>query len=313
MHLQSIGVRRSDIWARGSQSLRNGDFDRPVALGQEISGEIVQVGSNVDPARVGELVSIEPRRPCRTCELCRSGRYNLCPVDDLSTSFAMVDGSFREFVSVASDFAFEVPAEVSADSAALVEPLARMIAAVRRAKVGPHTEVLLASDDWLGLVAVQVARAFGASAVYLLDPDEDRRRQALRLQATHALDPAVLSTTDLAPHAFIDMTGSPATIGAGVDSIRPGGIAVLVSDGVDRVIPLQLAAHREISVSGVSGSARLWPTALSLLRRGDVDLDSLVTHRFGLDQVADALSTTSTPGGLKRIIKPRVARLNSVV
>ncbi|MGX1695298.1 NAD(P)-dependent alcohol dehydrogenase [Microbacterium keratanolyticum] len=303
----SVGVCGSDV--HYFQHGRIGDFvvDAPLVLGHEASGEIVAVGSAVDPARVGERVSIEPQRPCRACEYCRSGAYNLCQRMEFYAT-PPVDGAFSEYVIIQDDFAYAVPDEVSDDAAALIEPLSVGIAAVQKAELAVGDTILIAGGGPIGVIIAQVARAFGASDVIVSDIDASRRELALAFGATRVVDPITESIADIAPHVFIDASGATPAIVAGIDAVRPGGRVVLVGSAGDILLSVPSIAVREVTVTGIFRYTNTWPIALALLRSGAVDLDALVTHRFGLEQVQEALSGDGAAGSLKRIVHPGVAR-----
>src|SRR5690606_17483092 len=111
---------------------------------------------------IGELVAIEPQRPCRVCELCKSAQYHLCR--DMRFYGAWpVDGSFSEYVTIEADFAFPVPEGMTAEEAALVEPVSVALHACRRAGVFPGARVLISGAGPIGILTAQVARSFGAT------------------------------------------------------------------------------------------------------------------------------------------------------
>jgi len=139
VRILSVGVCGSDVhyYEHG----RIGDYvvQRPLVLGHESSGRIVDVGEGVSPGRVGERVAIEPGEPCRRCEQCRTGRYNLCPNIRFHGT-PPIDGTLAEFVAVRSELAYPVPDEISDNAAALLEPLSVGIsstAPVRRPRSMP--------------------------------------------------------------------------------------------------------------------------------------------------------------------------------
>lgn len=305
----SVGVCGSDVhyYEHG----RIGDYvvTKPLILGHEASGTIVAVGSQVDPGRVGERVAIEPQRPCRKCDYCRSGQYNLCPKMEFYAT-PPIDGAFCEYVTIQDDFAYQVPDSISDHAAALIEPLSVGIAACRKGGLGVGDSVLIAGAGPIGLMTAQAARAFGAAAVVVADVNAARREMALRYGATSVVDPLSESTEDLDAHVFIDASGATPAILNGIRSVRRGGSVILVGSADE--IPLSVAeiAMREVIVTGTFRYTGTWPLAISMLARGDVELDSLVTHVYGLDQVVEALESTATPGALKRIVRPGVRRVD---
>lgn len=308
VQVASVGVCGSDV--HYFEHGRIGDFvvEQPLILGHEASGRIVAVGSDVDAARIGERVAIEPQRPCRTCEYCKSGRYNLCP-DIAFYATPPIDGAFCEFVTIPADFAFAVPDSISDHAAALIEPLSVGIAAAQKGGVQLGDTVLIAGGGPIGIIAGQAARALGASRIVIADLNPARRE----LAATYGfsvVDPASDSTLDLDAHVFIDASGAVPAIQNGLRSVRAGGSVVLV--GSADVVPLSVPdiAMREVTVTGTFRYTNTWPLAISMLESGAVELDSLVTHEYGLEQVEQALDAEASPTSLKRIVMPSVASID---
>ncbi|WP_258546595.1 alcohol dehydrogenase catalytic domain-containing protein, partial [Microbacterium sp. H6] len=188
VRVNAVGICGSDV--HYFHEGRIGDFvvEEPLVLGHEAGGTIVAVGADIDDSRLGERVSIEPQRPCRVCEFCRSGRYNLCPQIEFYAT-PPIDGAFAEYVAIQGDFAYAVPDSVSDDAAALMEPLSVAIAAVQKAGVRPGSRVLITGAGPIGIVTAQTARAFGATEIVISDPMAERREVALRFGATEAVDP----------------------------------------------------------------------------------------------------------------------------
>jgi L-iditol 2-dehydrogenase len=277
----------------------------PLVHGHEASGTIVAVGDGVEGARIGERVGIEPQRPCRTCDFCRAGQYNLCPQMSFYAT-PPVDGAFCEYVIIQDDFAHAVPERISDHAAALMEPLSVGIAAAQKGGIKVGDRVLVAGAGPIGVIAGQVARAFGAAEVHLSDPDPDRRKLAAGY-GFDTIDPTTTSTAGMDAHVFIDASGATPAIVNGIRSVRPGGSVILVGSADEVPLSVPEIAMKEINVTGIFRYTNTWPIGRTLLLSGQVDLDSLVTHEYGLEQVEEALTGEGTQGSLKRMVRPGVA------
>ncbi|WP_453985851.1 NAD(P)-dependent alcohol dehydrogenase [Brevibacterium casei] len=300
--VSSVGVCGSDIhyYREG----RIGDFvvDGPLVLGHEVSGTIVAVGAGVSTGRIGERVAIEPQRPCRICAQCSAGRYNLCPHMEFYAT-PPVDGAFQEYVTIQAPFAHPVADEVSDDVAALLEPLSVGIWACRKAEIVPGARVLIAGAGPIGVITTQAARAFGAAEVIVSDPVAERREMAQRFGATSTIDPAAEAVATLGVDAFIDCSGAVRAVQEGVRAVRGAGWVVLVGMGADEIpLPIPLIQNRELKITGVFRYTDTWPVAAHLAATGQVDLSPLVTARFDLDHVEDALNADREPGSLKTVV-----------
>ena len=302
--VRSVGVCGSDVhyYRHG----RIGDFvvRAPLVLGHELSGRIAAVGPGVDPGRLGGRVAIEPGAACGRCAQCTAGRYNLCP-DMRFFATPPVDGGLGEYVLARSDLAFDLPASVSDDAAALLEPLSVGIWANGKAGVTAGSSVLIAGAGPIGLVTAQVARARGATTVAVTDVAPHRLAAAKRNGATAALPAEDLPGAAEDFDAFIDCSGAPSAITAGIRALRPAGRAVLVGMGPDElVLPFAFVQTREITVTGTFRYANTWPTAIALVASGAVDLDALVTDRFPLAETEQALNAVTGPTTIKPVIEP---------
>jgi L-iditol 2-dehydrogenase len=305
VEVAAVGVCGSDVhyYLHG----RIGDFvvDEPMVLGHELSGRIAAVGAGVDPERIGQRVAVEPQHPCRRCTQCKAGRYNLCPHMEFYAT-PPVDGAFCRYVLIDDDMAHPVPETISDEAAALLEPLSVAIATMRKARVAPGTSILIAGAGPIGVICAQTARAFGAARIVVTDLVAERREKALQFGATETLDPTVVDVTAIEPvDAFVDATGVPAAVVSGIKAVGPAGHVVLVGMGADEyALPVSHIANHEITVTGVFRYTDTWPAAIHLVASGAVDLDGMVTGRYDLEHVGEALDSDSDPASLKSIVVP---------
>jgi L-iditol 2-dehydrogenase len=305
VEVAAVGVCGSDVhyYRHG----RIGDFvvEQPMILGHELSGRIAAVGEGVDPGRIGQRVAVEPQHPCRRCKQCTAGRYNLCPDMEFYAT-PHIDGAFCKYVTIDDDFAYPVPDSMSDDAAALLEPLSVAITTMRKAGIVPGSSILIAGAGPIGVICAQTARAFGASRIVVTDLVASRREKALTFGATEVLDPTVVDVSAIEPvDAFVDATGVPAAVVSGIKAVGPAGKAVLVGMGGDEYpLPVSHIANLEITLTGVFRYTDTWPAAIHLVQSGAVDLDGMVTGRYDLEHVGDALDSDTDPASLKSIVNP---------
>lgn len=300
----AVGVCGSDVHFYAHGNIGTMIMNKPFVLGHELSGTITAVGKDVDPSRIGKRVAVEPQRPCRTCKQCRAGRYNLCP-EIIFYAVPHVNGAFTEYVTIQNDFAFDLPDNVSFEAGALLEPLSVAIWSCQRAQISVGSRVLITGAGPIGVIVAQTAKAFGASEVIITDTVESRRTFALSHGASRAIDPTKESLNGLDVDVFIDATGVGKAVYDGIKAVGPNGRVILVGMGDDDVLlPVDYIQSREIWVTGIFRYTNTWPTAIELVSSGKVDLDSLVTHRFNLDQVEQALKAPKLPGAMKPVVLP---------
>lgn len=183
--MDKVGICGSDVhyWVNG----RIGDFvvTKPMVLGHEAAGVVQEVGKGVTHLKagcisyafcknliliflfiLGDRVAIEPGVPCRTCDYCKGGRYNLC----LEMAFCATppfDGNLARFYTHAADFCYKLPDHMTMEEGALLEPLSVAVHACRRAGVTIGQKILICGAGPIGLVCLLTAKAMGASTVII--------------------------------------------------------------------------------------------------------------------------------------------------
>jgi L-iditol 2-dehydrogenase len=307
VRIASVGVCGSDVHYYEDGRLGPFVVDAPLVLGHEASGVVVALGEAVTRHAVGERVSIEPGVPDFTCPQCLAGRYNLCPNMRFYAT-PPIDGAFAELVVIHEAFAHPVPDAVSDDAAALLEPLSVGLWAARKGAVGPGARVLVTGVGPIGLVAVQSALAFGATEVVAADVNPARLEVAAAVGATRTVDvrETPVAELGLAADVLLECSGNAAATRDAFAALAPAARAVLVgSSSGDVQLPLMELQAREIQILPLFRYANTWPMAIELVASGRIDLDRLVTGRFGLAEADAALNANRTdPGSIKPIVSP---------
>lgn len=314
IQIRAVGVCGSDVhfW----QSGRIGDFvvRAPLVLGHESAGVVAKVGPDVTSLRPGDRVALEPGVPCRKCDACRTGHYNLCP-DVVFMATPPIDGTFAQYFVHPADFAYKLPDNVCLDEGALLEPLSVGIHAVRRADLRLGQTVLVTGSGPIGLTALLAAKAAGASRVYVSDVVTSRLDVARQLGATDVID---VRDKDLASEiarltsgagvdVVIECSGAAPVQTAAIGALKRGGVLALVGLGGNEVVLSASAMNaKEIDVRGVFRYSNTYPTAVELVASGQVNLKPLVTHHFALTDIEQAMETAHSRigGAIKVIVCP---------
>ena len=301
----AVGICGSDVHYYDHGRIGEHVVDRPMVIGHEAAGTVVDAGADVDPGVVGQRVALEPGVPCRACAECLHGRYNLCP-DVVFFATPPVDGAISQFVCIDADFAHPVPAGLTHEQAAMAEPVSVGIWAAQKANVSPGDRVLVTGAGPIGLLAAQVARAFGGIEVTVTDLSPFRLEKAreLGLRPHPAAEP-ITQRFDV----LLECSGSPAALAAGMESVERAGRVILVGMGADTVtLDVPLLQEREITLTGTFRYANTYPLALRLIASGAVDVDAVITHRFDIEHTEEALTLSkSEPRSLKAIVLPQAA------
>ncbi len=299
----SVGVCGSDVHYYAHGRIGTMVVEGPLVLGHEVGGTVVAVGEAVDPTRVGQRVALEPQRPCRRCRQCKTGHLNLCPDMEFFAT-PPIDGAFCDYVTLPADFAHVVPDSLSDAAAGLIEPLSVGIWANRKGGTAAGSRVFITGAGPIGAMVALSARAMGATEIIVSDPVESRRTRITELASARVVDPvAGFDPAEIEADVFLECSGATPALLDGLKALRPGGAAVMVGHGEEHVtLPVQDIQVRELTLTGIFRYVDTWPVAISLAASGVVDLDSLVTASFGLDDVEAALNADADPMSMKSVV-----------
>jgi (R,R)-butanediol dehydrogenase/meso-butanediol dehydrogenase/diacetyl reductase len=269
-----------------------------VVLGHEFSGTVRAVGRAVTDLAPGTAVAVAPIEWCGACGPCRAGQPNICRKLAIYGGYRRaLHGGLAPLVVVSRRAAFPVPDGLDVVDAALTEPLAVAVHAVRRAPATLGASVLVLGAGPIGLGVLQAVRAAGAGVTIVSEPSSDRRTLARALGATAAIDPqvddvvgAVRELTDGGADLVFDTAGVPAALDAGVAALRPHGTLVIVAQWVGPA-PLDVgrAMAKEIDVRFAFTYEPVidFPVALELLASGAVDARQMVSDEIPLEHLVD--------------------------
>lgn len=299
VRITTNGLCGSDIHFYKEGKLGPFVVSKPYIPGHEACGVVVRASRRPAGPLEGARVAIEPGIPCRRCELCKSGRYNLCP-DVVFMSAPPINGTFAEFAVVAADFAHRLPDSVDEESGAFVEPLSVGVQACTRAGMKAAATVAVIGAGPIGLVTMLVARAFGAAAVFLVDRLAGRLALGARLGAAAVIDagaedPAarIAELTGGRGADFVfDASGSSAACASAPALAARGGSVTIIGwpEKASFPYPVETIIEKELDVHGTNRYCNAFPRAIALLASGAVDVHPLVSHRYSLDRVTEAFA-----------------------
>jgi L-iditol 2-dehydrogenase len=295
LKVASVGICGSDLHAYHGKH----PFIRlPVVPGHEFAGTVVEVGADVGHFAPGQRVTVEPSLVCGHCYNCTHGRYNIC--EHLQVIGCQTPGAMGEYLTVPASKALLLPDNVTWDQAALVEPLAVGVHAVRVAGFAPGANLLILGAGAIGLMTLQAAKAMGAGRVMITDLLPGRLELARSLGADVAVNPRTMHLGEALGEAFgparadaiVECVGVAATVRDAIHVARKGTRIVLA--GVfEEEVPVKLGwvQDRELELVGtLMYAADDFPTAIRLLSEGKVQAEPLITHRFPLSRAAEAFA-----------------------
>ncbi|MBB4689210.1 zinc-binding dehydrogenase [Amycolatopsis jiangsuensis] len=285
----------------------------PITLGHEMSGTVTALGSPSPGVEVGTRVAVDPCLRCGVCRWCLHGEYHICAKGG-SVGLA-ADGGFASHVSVPVEGLVPIPDGVTDRMAALAEPLAVGLHAVRRAGVQPGDNVLLLGAGPIGVAALLSAKLAGAAAIYVSEPVAARARTASGLGATEVYDPArsdvrrevFLRTGRIGPDVVVEATGRPELVELAITTARRGGRVVLCGiSGASATVPITQIVPFERTILGSLGYNHDIPRVLDLMATGRLDPAPLLTGVRPLSAGQDAFAELAADRGshLKILLEP---------
>lgn len=298
-----------DEWAR--RRLRP-----PLIFGHEFCGAVARLGSEVAGVREGDFVSAEMHVACGRCLQCRTGEAHLC--QDAKIIGVDADGCFAEYVKIPEANIWKIDPRIPVECGAVLDPLGNAVHTVLAGEIAARTVAVLGCGP-IGLFAVAVARACGASRIFAAEVRQYRLGLAARMGAdlvlnSREVDPVarVLEATEgLGVDVVLEMSGHPDAIHQGFRMLRRGGRISLL--GIpSRPVELDLSSDiifKGATVQGIHGRRmfQTWYQMQALLLSGRLDLSPAITGRLPLSgyrrafemlMAGEASKIVMFPGGL---------------
>ncbi len=269
----------------------------PVTTGHEFYGEIVEIGSDVSHYKKGDLVTAEMHIVCHQCFQCRTGNAHLC--ENVVILGVDGDGAFADYLAVPEINLWRVPSEIDPELAAIYDPFGNAVHTVMAGPTAGKSFLILGGGP-IGIAAIPVAKAAGASMVILSEIIEYRKNLGKKMGADLIIDPSKEDLPEIIKDitkghgidVVLEMSGHPKAIDQGFKSIRKGGRYSLLGIPA-KPITINLAKDiifPGILIQGVNGRRmyETWFQMDAFLISGKVDLKPLITHRFKIKDFKEA-------------------------
>lgn len=280
---------------------RTGDFvvTSPLVLGHEVSGEIVEIAGDTPGLVVGDHVAVNPSRWCGACVRCREGRPNLCENIYFMGSASKtphMQGGFASVFDAIPAQCVKVPADLPFAAAALAEPLAVCLHAVRRAGDVAGRNVVIFGAGPIGLLTLLAVKRAGAAEVVMVDMAAAPLAFATRLGADHAVDLSKAADTldqlarDRAFDVAIEASGTASGLASAIQAVRRGATVVQLGNlpGGRIEAPLNAVMAKELDLKGTFRFDAEFAEAVALIVSGEVDVMAIVTAQRPLAKAPDA-------------------------
>ena len=304
----ACGICGTDI-----KKIHHGFIAPPQILGHELAGTVVKTGKGVTKFKTGDRVVSFHHIPCGTCFYCEKKLFSQCAGYKnvgLTAGFDPNGGGFAEYVRampwIVERGMIAVPDDVSFEEATFVEPVNTCLKAVRKARVAAGEDVLVIGQGPIGMLLMILAKNEGAT-VYTSDPMAGRRAASIRLGAAEAFDPAKTDllaemrrrTSGRGADAVLLAVPNATLVPEALSIARPGGRVLLFAHN-DPVLQLEFPAaavgveEKEI-LGSYSASVDDQEESAALVFKRRVPVRELISHRFPLEQIADALELAAHP------------------
>lgn len=297
--VEACGICGSDI----GRVMTTGTYSFPTIPGHEFAGVVEKIGSNVNNVAPGDKAAIAPLMPCFDCPECEAGRYSLC--DDYSFLGSRTDGAFAEYVKAPAMNVMKVPDDVSLEVAATIEPAAIILHGIHKVDLSLGDAVAVVGCGALGYFALQFAKLSGAQPLIAIDVDESKLELARQVGADVCINPMkedaearICEVTGGRGVALsIECAGNAPGRDLSIQATAKQGKVLLYGTAYgDVTFPhavFEKIVRQEVEVIGSWNSysvpfpGKEWFDIIELLRNKRLDVEPLITHRVGLDEVPE--------------------------
>ena len=318
-----IRVHTCGICGTDLKKIHTGSHSAPRIFGHETSGVIAAAGSEVEGFSVGDRVMVFHHIPCGQCFYCKRKVFAQCPVYKkvgCTAGFEPSGGGFAEFVRVMDWIVrqglVKIPDGVSFEQAAFVEPVNTCLKGVEALRLEPGETVLVIGQGPIGIILGALARRARARVIV-----SDLYQQRLTISKVHQLAETIdASNLDVVREvrnltggrgadAVMLAVGGNVLIRTAMDAVRYGGRVMLFAQtarGEASIDPAAICVDEKTLLGSYSASVELQDESARLVFNGEIDLESLISHRFPLSEAVEALHLASNPkpDSMKVVIQP---------
>ncbi len=322
VRIATCGICGTDL-----KKIQMGSHSAPRIFGHEMGGIIVQAGEGVKDYAVGDRVMVYHHVPCGECTYCRKQAPAQCATykrTGTTAGFEPSGGGFAEYIRVmdwivANRGVVRIPRDVPFEQAAFIEPVNTVVKGIKMLNLEPDDTVLVIGQGPIGLMHAALARRAGAR-VLTSDLFAERHAVAARFGLTEPIDAGKedvvkrvqAETNGRGADAVVLAVGGNALIRTAIDAARPGGKVMLFAQtqhGEATIDPASICVEEKALLGSYSSSFAIYDEVTELVfggYRSGFDLTRLISHRFRLEEAAEAIQVASNPqpGSMKIMIEP---------
>ncbi len=278
-------------------------IQEPMVLGHEVAGTVAAVASDVTRVKVGDVVAINPSRPCAACKYCLEGLPNQClEMRYYGSAMRMphVQGAFRNALVCRAEQCFKVAAGVSMSLAALAEPFSVGLHGVQRAGPLLGKRVLVSGCGPIGVLAIAAAHLHGAAEIVATDVLDEplviARAMGAAVTINAATDRKWVQHNAKDKGSFdvmLECSGNERALRDGLEVMRPRGVVVQLGLGGDVSIPQNMVVAKELEIRGSFRFHAEFALAVQILNERRLDFAPVITHSFAMTEALSAFKLAS--------------------
>ena len=308
--IAAVGICGSDLHYYKDGGIGAAIIKQPFVPGHEFSAWLTEDIESLGLTR-GSLVAIDPATPCHRCEWCQRGHHNLCPKVRFIGA-PPVDGALTQTLSVPLETIVPLPSSITADQAAMLEPLGVCVHAMDLAKPSLLEAVTVLGCGGIGLGIIQLLKQAGVGAIHAVDPQAHRGALALKFGASTCsanMDEARANSDGMGTSLVIEATNSPLGFAHAIAAARIGGRVILVGipdgDAYTQLVASD-ARRKGLDIRFSRRMGNVYPRAIELVDGKLVDVDAIVSHRFTLEETPNAFAQQADEldGLVKSLVYP---------
>ncbi|MBI4832356.1 MAG: alcohol dehydrogenase catalytic domain-containing protein [Candidatus Lindowbacteria bacterium] len=277
-------------------------------LGHEYVGEVIDAGNAVTHLKKGDRVVVNPNLACGLRPYCRKALPNMC--EKMTTLGIFVDGGFAEYNLAPSDALFSISKDTPLEEAIFAEPLSCVMNGIQKLKPLPGESALVLGAGPIGLYFVCIFNLAGLKEILVSEPNPGRARMARKLGATtmrqgsERLEELVRARTSVGADIVVDAVGS--LMKEAIATVRKGGRVLLFGMNSRAIAEIRQndVTRNEIQIIGSFIANATFPATVALLESGRLNLKRLVTHRFKLSEVREAIAAMRSGEAIKVLVDP---------
>ena len=302
----SVGVCGSDMHYYNEGKIGDQVIQFPFTIGHECSAIVEEVGKSVTKVKPGQLVSVEPALPCYECEQCKSGREHTCLNQKFLGCPGQTEGCLSEYIVMPERNCFPVPANISSELAALIEPLAignYAASFVKKYFAGSYHQLKAAilGAGPIGLSVLLSLRVLNLKEIYVTDLLDYRLEAAKKAGAVwtgNANIPGLTNKLVIKNRGFdlvYECCGRQEAIDQAIDVLKPGGVLLIAGiPETDRIsFDISKIRRKEITIQNIRRQNNSVQNTIDLTAGNRFSPDFMITHRFTIEQTTEAFETVA--------------------